>query len=532
MRRRFPSPRALISLLFILVLWAGLQGAAGQAPDPVEKISPAVLADTAAGGRGHFLVVLRNQADTAWVAGLVQPVERGAKVYAALHLAAQRSQPAVIAQLQQLGASYHAYTVVNLIAVEGDRAVVEAMAARSDVAYLTPDRAFRVALESPDRPAAPILPGQIQPAGGSGTPQAAEAPQAVEWNLTWIHADDVWAKGFTGQNIVYANADTGVDWEHAALKPHYRGFDGTTADHAYNWWDAIHQDISGNNGNICGFNITAPCDDYGHGTHTTGIGVGDDNAGAQIGVAPGAKWIACRNMDNGVGRPSTYIECMDFFMAPWDMNHQNPDPGKRPDVVSNSYGCPTSELCGPHDLQAAMENLRNAGTFMAVSAGNNGSSCSTVFDPPGLEDSAITVGATGSNTNTIAPLSSRGPVTVDGSNRRKPDLVAPGIGVRSSLKGGGYGPMSGTSMAAPHVAGAVALIWSAFPALRGNVNLTETLLEQSALHLTTTQGCGGDSPSAVPNNVYGYGLVNVLAAYNEASAPTPGYHYFFPLLLN
>ena len=499
--------RFSLTLALILVLLFGMEGAAGQTLDPALKISPAVQADTAGGQTAHFLVVLRNQPDTALVAAASPLAQRGVRVYATLQQAAQRSQPSVVAQLGALGASYHTYTVVNLIAVVGGREVVEAMAARPDVAYITPDRAFRAQLEVPVT-------------GVSISQGSASAPQGIEWNLSRIHADAVWSKGFTGQGIVYANADTGVDWQHPALKPHYRGWNGAIADHNYNWWDAIHQDISGNNSNPCGFNRPDPCDDFGHGTHTTGIGVGDDNAGNQIGVAPGAKWIACRNMDDGVGRPSTYIECMDFFLAPWDLNHLNPDPARRPDVVSNSYGCPPSELCGPHDLQAAMQNLRNAGIFFSASAGNDGSACSTVNDPPGLEDSAITVGATDS-TDTIALLSSRGPVTVDGSNRRKPDLVAPGIGVRSSIPGTGYATMSGTSMAAPHVAGAAALLWSAFASLRGNVDLTETVLAQSASHKTTTQGCGGDSPSAVPNNVYGYGLVDVLAAYNYFSTPTP-----------
>src|SRR5205823_14876176 len=130
----------------------------------------------------------------------------------------------------------------------------------------------------------------------------------------------------------------------------YRGWNGATADHNYNWWVAIHADIDGN-GNPCGFNLSAPCDDQGHGTHTMGTGVGDDGAGNQVGMAPGAHWIACRNMDAGVGRPSTYIECMQFFMAPTDLSGNNPDPSKRPDAVGNSYGCPTSELCTATSLQ-------------------------------------------------------------------------------------------------------------------------------------------------------------------------------------
>jgi len=164
-----------------------------------------------------------------------------------------------------------------------------------------------------------------------------------------------------------------------------------------------------------------------------------------------------------------------------------------------------------------MENLRAAGIFMAVAAGNRGPGCGTIDDPPGLDAAAITIGAA-TLTDAIANFSSRGPVTVDGSNRRKPDLVAPGVSIRSAVPDNSYAFKSGTSMAAPHVAGAVALLWSAFPHLRGNVDDTQLILQESALALTTTQGCGGDTSIAVPNNVFGYGRIDLLAAYNLIEA--------------
>jgi subtilisin family serine protease len=464
-----------------------------------DKIDPRVLQDAQDGQIAHFLLYLNQQAHPGNAAAAARDRDqRGQVVFEALRNTAASTQPAVRAQLDALGLKYRAYWIANVIAVEGNRAAIEALAARPDVQAIESDASFTVQLEQP-------------------TDLAPDATAAVGWDLTWINVPGVWALGDTGQNTVYANADTGVQWDHPALKSHYRGWNGTAADHNYSWWDAIHSDIDGN-GNPCGFNLSVPCDDNGHGTHTTGTGVGDDGAGNQIGVAPGAKWIGCRNMDANVGRPSTYIECMQFFLAPTDLNGNNPDPSKHPDVVGNSYGCPTSELCTANSLLTAMDNLRAAGIFMAVSAGNSGPACSTVSDPPALYDSAITVGATGFQTNTIASYSSRGPVTVDGSNRRKPDLVAPGSSIRSSYPTNTYATLSGTSMASPHVAGAVALLWSAFPNLRGNVDHTEFILEQSAVQLTTTQGCGGDTSSQVPNNVYGYGRIDVLAAYNYAAA--------------
>jgi serine protease AprX len=218
-------------------------------------------------------------------------------------------------------------------------------------------------------------------------------------------------------------------------------------------------------------------------------------------------------MDENYGRPSTYIECMQFFLAPTDLSGNNPDPDRRADVVGNSYGCPPEELCAPNSLHTALENMRAAGIFMSVAAGNAGPNCGTINDPPALDAASITVGAT-SAADAIANFSSRGPVTMDGSNRPKPELVAPGVSVYSAYPPDSYLSLSGTSMAAPHVAGAVALLWSAFPQVRGNVDYTLSVLEQSAVHLTTNQGCGGDNSSSVPNHVFGYGRIDVLAAFH------------------
>ena len=249
-----------------------------------------------------------------------------------------------------------------------------------------------------------------------------------------------------------------------------------------------------------------------------GTAVGDDGAGNQVGVAPGARWIACRNMDEGVGRPSTYIECLQFFLAPTDLDGLNPDPARRPNVVGNSYACPPDEGCSVGSLQAAVDNLRAAGVFMAVAAGNEGElGCGSVLFPPAVYDSAVSVGATDAS-DQIASFSSRGPVQVDGSGRLKPDLAAPGVGIRSATATG-YGVLSGTSMAAPHVGGAVLLLWSALPQLRGNVDATEQLLQDTALARTTTNGCGGDTATETPNNTYGAGRIDVAAAYGATTAP-------------
>jgi subtilisin family serine protease len=157
---------------------------------------------------------------------------------------------------------------------------------------------------------------------------------------------------------------------------------------------------------------------------------------------------------------------------------------------------------------------------VVVSAGNSGSACSTISDVPAGYDASFSIGAT-SLADTIAGFSSRGPVTADGSNRLKPDLSAPGVGLRVAAPPAGFtGSFSGTSGSAPHVTGAVALLWSAAPQLIGQVAATTNVLERTAVPLTSTQDCGGLSGASVPNPVFGWGRLDVAAAVT-ASLPSP-----------
>jgi subtilisin family serine protease len=332
-----------------------------------------------------------------------------------------------------------------------------------------------------------------------------------------IEANKVWTlDGKRGEGIVVASADTGVDWAHPALKGKYRGWNGTTASHDFNWFDAIE-------------NQAAPFDDYtpSHGTHTTGTMVGDDGAGNQVGVAPGARWIACRNMNVGNGQPSTYLACNQFFLAPYPRGGDpelDGDPTKAPDIVNNSWGCPPSEGCDVSVLTDSFAALRAAGILTVASAGNSGSSCSTVSDPPAIYEDSFVVGATDSS-NVLASFSSRGPVTVDGSNRLKPDVAAPGVAIRSSLRGGGYGSLNGTSMASPHTAGAAALLWSARPQVRGLIGITRCLMSASArgfVQLSAPQTCGGTGVASRPNNLFGFGLIDAYDAIHLADGDGDG----------
>ncbi len=493
-------------IALFVVLLCGLSGAPSAtlraAPD---KIAPWVLAHTADGAEAEFLVVLAEQADLSGAARLQTKAEKGRYVYEMLWRTAQKSQAPLLAWLEARGVEHRAYYIVNLIWVKGNADLAQALAARSDVARIEGNPHIQNVLPQPARPFDVLL---------------TLAPTAIEPNITYVRAPEVWAMGFTGRGIVVGGQDTGYEWTHPALKPHYRGWNGVTANHDYNWHDAIHS-----GGGTCGANTPAPCDDYGHGTHTMGIAVGDDGVTNQIGMTPGAQWIGCRNMNQGDGTPATYLECFEFFLAPYPVGGTpaQGDPRKAPDVTNNSWTCTPGEGCSWSTLQAAVEVQRAAGIMTVVSAGNAGPGCSTVREPPAIYAAAYTVGALATGSDTIASLSSRGPVTLDGSNRPKPDLTAPGLSVRSSVRYATYGTMSGTSMAAPHVAGAVALLWSAVPALKNQIAATEQLLNDNAFHIAWTD-C---SSSGWPNNVYGYGRLDIkatvdaaLARYTVALAPT------------
>jgi serine protease AprX len=499
---RAVSVTALVALLALVAALAALAAETATA----RKVDPRVLEDTADGRVGHFIVVLRTQADVdGAVAGARDQAGQGRSAFGALRRAAS-AQSEALAELRRTNARVRPFWIVDAIAVEGTRAAVNAMADRPDVASIEPDRAFL---------ALPVEQSQ----------GASSAPAGIEWNVEKVGAPAVWRLGDHGENVVYGNIDSGVEWNHPALRGQYRGWNGTAATHDYNWWDAVHADVDGDGTNPCGFDLRAPCDDAklrfnSHGTHTMGTAVGDDGAGNQVGIAPRAKWIACRPMDVGLGRPSTYLECLQFFLAPTNLSGGSPDPARRPDVVGNSWGCPPEEGCSADVLRSAIDNLRAAGVFMAVAAGNEGrDGCSSVATPPATYDSAISVGAV-DFADRVADFSSRGPVAVDGSGRRKPDLVAPGVSIRSSTANG-YGTSTGTSMAAPHLGGVAALLWSAFPELRRNVDRTEQLLEQTAVRLPAVSTCGGDGSSQLPNNLWGHGRIDVHAAYRAAEAEFP-----------
>lgn len=429
----------------------------------------------------RLFVILKDQADISAVAEIEDRDTRLALAYEQLTEHANTTQAGMRKFFDAVGVEYTPYYLENAMEVRGGTLVRLYLLTRPEVDRVIPSPRLRAAPE--DSPS----PGYLSQTDGS-----------VQWNISMIGADRVWDEfNVQGEGIVVGQSDSGVDGNHPAIAKQYRG---VNSGDDYNWfdpWDAT----------------TSPNDEGGHGTHTMGTILGSGG----IGVAPEAQWIGCVNLDRNLANPALYLDCMQFMLAPFPHGGDplfDGDPSKAVHVMNNSWGCPSIEGCDPNALLYAVDNLRDAGIFVVVSTGNDGSSCETVESPLSLYDSVFSVGAIDQSGN-MAPFSSRGPVTADGSGRNKPDIVAPGVDILSSLPENTYGSNSGTSMAGPHLVGVVALIWSAQPDLIGDIDATEQLIIDTAQQYTgdTSIGCfTGD----VPNNAYGYGVVDVYEAVKQA----------------
>lgn len=492
------------------------------------KVDARVL-EALAAGEVEFLVYMKQQADLSGAKSLQTKREKGQYVYEKLTATASATQVNVRRTLDQNGATYRAFWVSNTIHAKGGMALVQAIASLPEVAAVYPVGKGRLILP-PELGAA----SSTNSTGATSSSAATLADPNPEPGLLRVNADDVWALGVEGQGVVVAGADTGVRWTHAAVKNQYRGWDGANVSHDYNWHDANHlPNWPPDPTNACGQPSATPCDDDvtlggGHGTHTVGTMVGDDGGTNRIGMAPQAKWIACRNMNQGVGAIPTYLECMEWFIAPTKVDGTSPDPSKAPHVINNSWACVEGCPPEPNPLRDSLKSSRAAGIVYVVSAGNDGPACSTIQQALARYPEAFSVGSTTHTTDVVSSFSSRGPSAADPENPTaplyiKPNITAPGSSIRSALRGSDtqYGSLSGTSMAGPHVAGLVALVISANPSLAGNVDRIEEIIEQNATRKFSTELCGGDSSTQVPNNTYGWGRIDALGAVQAAIAEIP-----------
>src|SRR5881398_1897723 len=244
---------------------AAKQGVGPVSRITTDKIAPWVREHTANGQQAEFFVVLADQADLSQAAALQTKAEKGRYVYSTLLNKSLTTQGPLLQWLRERGLEHQSFYIVNAILVKGTRDVAETLAARPDVARVEGN---------------PHIQNHFpQPEAVEEAPSSLQRPTTIEPGINYTHAPQVWALGFTGQNIVVASADTGVRWTHNALKPHYRGWDGQNANHNYNWHDSIHD---GNNVSTCGVDSPVPCDGFGHGSHTTGTAIGDDGGTNQV----------------------------------------------------------------------------------------------------------------------------------------------------------------------------------------------------------------------------------------------------------
>jgi Subtilase family len=438
-----------------------------------------VVVYVAAGQPGSYgdrlFVVLKQQADLSGVAALPAREQRLRTTYQRLVDTAQRTQAPLRRELRRLHLGYTPYYLVNGLEVDGGEAVRGWLATRPEVDRILDSPRLRPIPE----PAAGLLGDQ-------------PAPASPPWNLSVIGADRVWRElGVTGKGIVVGSSDSGVDGGHPALRNGFRGGDDS-------WYDPWSHSRT-------------PVDHGGHGTHTLATAVGGEN----VGVAPGAQWVGCVNLERNLGNPARYLDCLQFMLAPFPYGG-NPlrdgRPERAPDILTNSWGCTELEGCDLGSLRPAVDALTAAGIFVVVGAGNSGPLCRSVTDPPAPYPQSLTVGAVDRDAE-VADFSSRGPAP---GGVPKPDVVAPGVDVLSALPGGRYGTESGTSMATPHVAGVVALLWSANPKLVGDIARTREILRTTAGPATAPPdaGCG------TTTNLTGAGLVDAYRAVQLAEGRT------------
>ncbi|MCW6007918.1 S8 family serine peptidase [Micromonospora sp. CPCC 205371] len=419
----------------------------------------------------RLFVIMKSQADLGGITGIRDA--RVTEVHRRLVTHAEQTQADLRADLDRWHVDYTPYYLVNAVEVSGGPAVRRWLSLRDDV--------DRVLLSQQLRP----LPAEQGVQHGDDA-----APATPPWNITMLGADRVASQlGVTGSGIVVGTSDSGVDGQHPALSGGYRG----GADSWFDPWNGTR----------------TPNDRAGHGTHTLGSAVG-----RTVGVAPGAQWVACANLDRNLGNPARYLDCMQFMLAPFPLGGDpfaDGRPERAPHVLTNSWGCPPIEGCDTGALTAATAAFEAAGVFFVAAAGNTGPYCESIDDPPAPYADVLTVGAVDED-RAVTDFSSRGPGSTGTS---KPDVVAPGNDVLSAMPGGGYARQSGTSMATPHVAGVVALMWSANPALVGNLARTRQILRDTATGATLgddTDDCGD------PANLTGAGLVDAYAAVRAAQA--------------
>ncbi len=382
--------------------------------------------------------------------------------------------------------SYESFFIINAVRVEADNAIIKELSKRDDIKKITLNKKIKQ-----DKP---IIPENKNIFAARGLSQE----EQIEWNIKAIGADRVWKDfGVQGENVTVGIIDTGVYVGNPAIHEKWRGYDKITKTQKTkgNYVDYIE-----------GKAFPDPTPANNHGTHVAGTILGEmtRNTGEKynrIGVAPGAKFISARAFDDFGGRHDTILKCAEWMLKPGGKAEDAPD------IVNNSWG-------GSNNIDPWFKDVinvwRKANIFPVFAAGNLTNfeiqQAGTITNPGSLKE-AFAVGAVNSD-NKIATFSKWGPsLFPDAKDRYKPEIVAPGVQIRSGLANGGFASWNGTSMATPHIAGVVALMKSASPNLK--VDEIEKILKETALPLKDNMF------KESPNMAYGYGLVS---AYDAVAA--------------
>lgn len=471
-------------------------------PEQEQRIDPLLSAELADAPEEpvRFLVFLGDQADLSAAYSMSDWSARGWYVYRALHDHAEQSQQALRSLLTARGLSYQPLWIVNAIVVDGDAADVAALAGRAEVAMLRAERVNTIEEPVIDEVSLDQVSGCLPNSNN------------VCWNIVQVGADRVWSDfGVRGEGITVASIDSGVNYTHPALAAQYRGYNGGSFNHNYNWYDPYG-------------NSPTPVDSYTHGTHTMGtmVAAGSSASSPAVGMAPRASWITARGCGQVSCSESSLLEAAEWMLAPTDLSGASPRPDKRPQVINSSWSASSGNVDSYMGFTTAW---RASGIFPVFSIGNTGFNytCGTALSP-GDYANVVGVGAV-DKSDLLSYFSRIGP-TSDG--RLKPDITAPGSAVVSTVVTGStrYLAYSGTSMSAPHVAGAVALIWSANPSLIGNYDATYQILTSSAHKITADSRYASTTyaacqPTVYPNNIYGYGRLDAYAAVAQARVDVP-----------
>lgn len=405
------------------------------------------------------------------------------------HAAAQRPLLDRLGELeaQHKAAAVHPYWIVNVVEAEVALEDLPALAERTDVQSIMPVPKIEL----------------IAPEAGRSANSSSLATDSITSTLTYIKADSAWAAGYTGEGRLVCSFDTGVEGAHDALADSWKGKDG---DSSAAWFDPIYEQASPHTQGS-GF---IPLN---HGTHVMGIMIGYDQANDfHVGVAPGARWISACVIDVG----STVILRAFEWAADPDGDPNTVD--DVPDVINHSWGFDRN---GAYSWEIGCENVvfdaidytEALGIVNVFAAGNEGNyGDSTIANPAIRANDSLDCFAVGSLNSYLFPsvisdASSRGPSDCNGAT--KPNVVAPGVDVISSFSGNSYSELSGTSMAAPHVSGLVALL------RQKNPNATAAQIKEAIL---TSAHADQDFPP-LPDNAYGWGRIDCMAALAALQSP-------------